>query len=313
MELKRAAEGLTLVAIGVILLANMLGYVPWSVWWNILSLWPLLLISAGLDVIGRGTENTWLRVLSSLLVIGGLAYGVFAMPADGGWQRVPFAISINQADPEPFEFSEPHDGSVDSGTALIKGGVGQLTVEAGDVLASVEGLSPFDPEFEANASGGTADVLMTMGEGPWVAPSNSGEARLDATLDSRVAWDLTLDSGVSEIDADLSGLTLTELDVKTGVSQGTITLGEVDTSLVDGGLPVSIDTGVSSVTVRFKKGENVRLTVTGGLSSVKVGSDMSQVRRNGDDKVYESDGFSDSAFWDVRIDAGISDVNIEFY
>ncbi|MHB1340626.1 MAG: LiaI-LiaF-like domain-containing protein [Coriobacteriia bacterium] len=313
MELKRAAEGLTLVAVGVLLLANMLGYVPWSVWWNILSLWPLLLISAGLDVIGRGTENTWLRVLSSLLVIGGLAYGVFAMPVNGGWARVPFAISINQADTEPFEFSEPHDAGVETGTALVKGGVGTLTVKAGSVLASSEGKSPFTPDFEVSASGDTADVVMTMGDGPWVAPSPVSGLRIDTTLDRRVAWDLTIDSGVSEIDADLSELTLTELDVKTGVSQGTITLGEVDSALVDGGLPVFVDTGISSVTIRFKKGEDVRLKVTGGLSSVKVGSDMSQVDRDGDDKVYESDGFSDGAFWDVRVDAGISDVKIEFY
>lgn len=313
MELKRAAEGLTLVAVGVILLANMLGYLPWGVWWNIVSLWPLLLIAAGIDVIGKGTQNTWLRVLSSLLVIGGLAYGIFAMPLDGGWARVPFAVSISQRDVRAFEYSEPHDTAVKSGTAFIKGGVGELTVKAGSVLASSEGKSPFDPEFDVSVSGDAADVAMSMGSGPWVAPAAPSGARLDATLDRRVAWDLTLDAGVSQIDADLSELTLTELDVKTGVSQGTITLGAIDRSLTDGGLPVSVDTGVSSVTIRFKKGQDVRVTVSGGLSSVKTGGSLSQVRRDGEDKVYETDGFSDNAFWDVCIDAGISDVTIEFY
>ncbi|MGB4592601.1 MAG: DUF5668 domain-containing protein [Coriobacteriia bacterium] len=313
MELKRAAEGLTLVAVGVILLANMLGYLPWGVWWNIASLWPLLLIAAGIDVIGKGTQNTWLRVLSSLLIIGGLAYGIFAMPVNGGWASVPLTVGVSQREVKAFEYVEPHDAAVDNGTAFIKGGVGELTVKAGRVLASSEGKSPFDPEFDVGISGDAANVVMSMGSGPWVAPASPSGARLDAILDRRVAWDLTLDSGVSEIDADLSGLTLTELDVKTGVSQGTIQFGEVDGALVDGGLPVTIDTGVSSVTIRFKEDQDVRVTVSSGLSSVKTGGDLSLVRRDGEDKVYETDGFSDSAFWDVRIDAGISDVTIEFY
>lgn len=310
MELKRAAEGLTLVGVGVILLANMLGYLPWSVWWNILSLWPLLLISAGIDIIGKGTDNSWLRVLASLLVLGGMAYGVFAMPADGTWERLPFVVSINEPDASPFAFNEPHDSSVRSGTAVVKGGVGELSVKAGRDLASAEGVSPYTPRFEADVSGHEADVAVSMGGGSWAGVPARKDLRLDVTLDRRVPWDLTLDAGVSSIDADLSGLDLTSLDVQTGVSQGAITLGAPHGT---GGVPVSIETGVSSVTVRFKEGENVRLTVNRGLSSVDTGRGMSEVGREGDKRVYESDGFSESTFWDVQLDAGVSNVEIEFY
>lgn len=323
MEVKRAAEGLTLVAVGGILLGNTLGMIPWGVWWNILSLWPLLLVAAGIDIIGRGTDNAWLRVLSSLVVIAGLAYGAFALPVDAkGSMPWPFVMSIptsGSAQSEPFDFTEPHDPSISTGTATVKGGVGELNVTDGAELATSSGESPFEPWFYVKSpkpslgSGANphAMVEINMGDGNWVSPRDKG--RLDVTLDRDVAWNLVIDGGVSSIDADLADLSLLQLDVKAGVSKGVITLGAVDTAATDGGVPVTIDTGVSSITVRIKRGESVRLHVDTGLSSVNKAPEFAEVDGTSDKKVYETDGFSESAFWDITLDAGISSVRIEFY
>ncbi len=317
MELKRIAEGLTVIAVGLVFLGNTFGVIPWSVWWNVISLWPLLLIAAGIDVIGRGTDNSWLRVLSSLLVIAGLAYGVFVMPANGGnwspWGPFVFmgtgAVSANS---EPFDNSEAHDPTVRTGDALVSGGVGSLTVTAGSNLVSASGTSPFDPVFEVNTSSKGADVVVGLGNGQWVALRDN--ASLDVELDRAVAWDLRIDGGVSEIEADLSDLTLTALEIRAGVSKGTVILGAVDTRVTDGGVPVILDTGVSTFTVRIKEGEHVRLRMDKGLSTIAKPSDMRQVNSGGGDDVYESDGFSESAgYWDITLDAGISNVRIEYY
>ncbi len=315
MDLKRSAEGLTLVAIGLILLGNMLGMIPWGVWWNILSLWPLLLVAAGIDIIGRATDNSWLRVLSSLIVIAGLAYGVFVMPIDNSdsmpW---PFVMSIptsGSTQSEPFDFTKPHDPSITTGTATVKGGVGELNVTDGPELVTSSGRSPFEPEFDVRVGGDEAKVDISMGDGNWVSPRDKGS--IDVTLDRDVVWDLTIDGGVSSIDADLANLSLSKLVVKAGVSKGVVALGEVDAAATDGGVPVTIDTGVSSITVRIKRGENVRLHVDTGLSSVNKAPEFSEVNGTSDKKVYETDGFSASAFWDITLDAGISSVRIEFY
>jgi hypothetical protein len=315
MELKRAAEGLTLVAVGLILLGNTLGMIPWGVWWSILSLWPLLLVAAGVDIIGRGTDNAWLRVLSSLLVIGGLAYGALVMPATNSHSiQWPFVMSLplsSSTPTEPFDFAEPHDPTVTSGVARVKGGVGDLTVTDGPEFATSSGRSPFDPVFDVTASGTEVDVDISMGDGNWVSPRDRGS--LDVTLDRDVVWDLTIDGGVSTIEADLSGLSLSKLMVKSGVSKGTITLGAVDVAATDGGVPITFDTGVSAITVKIKRGESVRLHLNTGLSNVNKASEFREVQSSGDTKVYETDGFSESAFWDVTLDAGISTVRIEFY
>ena len=84
MDVRRFMSGVTFVVIGALLLANTLGTLPWSIWWNVLSLWPLLLVSVGLDVIGNSLGAQWVRALGSLVIIGGLLFAALVMPAADG-------------------------------------------------------------------------------------------------------------------------------------------------------------------------------------------------------------------------------------
>lgn len=314
MDLKRAAEGLTLVGVGLVLLANMLGTLPWSVWWNILSLWPLLLVAAGLDIIGKGAKMPALRVLASLLVLGGIAYGALAMTPGSGQPWAPFRSVGVTGESEPFDFSEPRDRSVESGTAFVHGGVGELTVRGGDVLASAKGMSPWDPRFDVSVKGGVANAQISLGaNGTWGFPGDVGRAEMTVVLDRAVPWTLDIDAGVSSTRADLTGMMLDSLTVNTGVSEATIVLPARSATKATDGIPVDVDAGVSSITLRFAKGDSVRLEVDGGLSNVNRPSEFDEVSRSGNSRVYETDGFDDGEFWDVTIDAGVSSIDIEFY
>ncbi|HZL06395.1 MAG TPA: DUF5668 domain-containing protein [Coriobacteriia bacterium] len=314
MDLKRAAEGLTVVGVGVVLLANTLGTLPWSVWWNILSLWPLLLVAIGLDIIGKGTGMITLRVLSSLLVLGGIAYGALVMPAGSGTPWAPFRVLGTMSESEPFSFSEKHDASLNDGVAVIDGGVGELTIKAGDVLASSAGFSSWNPRFDVSKDRGVADVRIALGEGgPWGLPGKAGKAELNVTLDRSVSWTLTVDSGVSETTADLSEMKLDGLTFKSGVSSAKVTMPKRSLSGASGGVPVSVDAGVSSLTLRFAKGDSVRLRVDRGISSVDLPSEFRGVGETGGTRTYETRTFSEKRFWDVRLDAGVSSINVELY
>jgi len=316
MDVKRAAEGLTVVAIGLVLLANTLGELPWSVWWNILSLWPLLLVAAGLDIIGKGTDMDLLRVLSSLLVVGGIAYGALVMPAGSGSPLAPLGVLGGAGESEPFAFSEPHDASVKDGVAVIEGGVGQLTVEAGDVLASSDGLSAWNPRFDVSVAGGTADVRISLGEGgTWgLLPANTGRGRLNVTLDRDVSWTLAVNSGVAETTADLADLKLDKLTVNAGVSSAKVTMPKRSLSPAGGGVPVVMDAGVSQITLRIVEGDSVRLRVDRGISAVNLPGGFREVgERDDGTRTYETSDFSEGRFWDVDLDAGVSSIDITFY
>jgi len=60
---------------------------------------------------------------------------------------------------------------VERGRAVIRGTAGTLSVGAGTHLASARGASFYEPEFETDVSGDTADVLIGLGSGPWVLPT----------------------------------------------------------------------------------------------------------------------------------------------
>lgn len=314
MDLKRAAEGLTVVGVGLVLLANTLGTLPWSVWWNILSLWPLLLVAIGLDIIGKGTNMDLLRVLSSLLVLGGIAYGALVMPAGSGTPWAPFRVLGTVSESEPFSFSEKHDASVKDGVAVIDGGVGTLTVKAGDVMASAEGVSPWTPRFDVSKDRGVADVRIGLGSGGnWGWPGRTGTAELNATLDRSVSWVLTIESGVSETTADLTDLKLDQLTFKSGVSSAKVTMPKRSLSGASGGVPVKMDAGVSSLTLRIPKGDSVRVRVDRGISSVDLPSGLREVGEGGGTRTYETRAFSEGRFWDVKLEAGVSSINVELY
>ncbi|MEW6082005.1 MAG: DUF5668 domain-containing protein [Bacillota bacterium] len=53
MRLARLFNGLLFIAVGILLLANTMGVLPWTLWRNLLSLWPVFIIGLGLRIATR--------------------------------------------------------------------------------------------------------------------------------------------------------------------------------------------------------------------------------------------------------------------
>jgi len=70
----RFAEGLGTLLFGAALLACTLGYVGWEMWLTMLSLWPLLLVVAGLHLLSKASGQKWIAAAATLLVWGTLAF-----------------------------------------------------------------------------------------------------------------------------------------------------------------------------------------------------------------------------------------------
>ncbi len=307
MTVNRVFEGLTVVAVGVILLLNTTGYLPWSVWFHVLTLWPLLLVAGGLEIIGKGMDAVWLRVLSSVIVLGGLLVGAFALPAmtdAPGWGRHMTGSGT------PFEIEVPLERGVREGEARIEGAVGAYTVSAGDELVSVRGRSPFgSPRVDTSVEAGraTVDVRGPEGSGIWMPGMRSG-TRMDVTLAETVVWDLSLDSGVVDVDADLSGLRLGSLTVDAGVSQVTVRLGDVPRG--EDEVPVHVKGGVANFVLRVPRDAGVRVDADAGLSNIDVARDIPRVAG---ERRWQNDAFAESGGYRIRVETGVSNVRIQTY
>jgi hypothetical protein len=70
----KAAEGIQLAGFAVFLLLNTTGVLPWSFWLDAISLWPVLIMSAGVKIAFEKSRAPWLLLLGPALVLGSLAW-----------------------------------------------------------------------------------------------------------------------------------------------------------------------------------------------------------------------------------------------
>ncbi len=307
MRFNKAVEGLTLVVVGVIFLGNTTGALPWSVWISIFSLWPLLLVAAGVDLIGKGLDNTWLRVLSSLVVLAGLVLGALFM-TPGSWG---FGFRMMGGDAEPYSYSARADRTISQGFLTIEGALGEVTISDGERLIEASGRAIGErPEFNVSKSRDELIAELVASESGVImgVPDDVG---LDVTLSRRVQWDIELQAGAAAIDADLQDVAVVSFEVDTGVSYASITLGDVPRGIDEA--PVMIRTGVSSVTIRIPETAEARLVADTGLVVVDVDGDFNRVSDD-DARVWETDDYDDaSSRYEISVEAGVGSVTVERY
>ncbi len=306
---KRVLEGLTLVAVGVILLLNTTGQLPWSVWLSVLSLWPVLLVAAGMDILARGLEANWLRVASGLLVIGGLLYGAFVLPVTsptGGW-----FFAGRGAEFEDSVSSVPR---VTEGRVAVKGGAGSYTMSAGpqDDFVRITGRSSFGAPIlstDIDRRSVHVDIIGPESDRVWV-PGIHGPTHADIELSRDLRWSVELDTGVVNIDADLADLAITAVDVRSGVSQVALAFGPVPQGILE--VPVSIRGGVANFNVRVPSGVPVRIEADAGLSNIEVDREIPRIP--GERRVWQTLDYGRGVGgYNIRLEAGVSNIEVVTY
>ncbi len=90
----RVMDGFGTMLIGLVFLGNTLGYIEWRVWFVLLTLWPVLLIAAGVSIIGKGIGQQWLRAVAPLVIWAALALAVASSLTPQAPFAVPAAIII---------------------------------------------------------------------------------------------------------------------------------------------------------------------------------------------------------------------------
>jgi hypothetical protein len=83
----RLADGIFLTGLGVFAYLNATGRLPWTFWFDALTIWPIMLVTAGLRIAFNHTRQAWLVVFGPLIVLGllaGMASGRLSS-APGSW------------------------------------------------------------------------------------------------------------------------------------------------------------------------------------------------------------------------------------
>ena len=306
---ERIMDGFGTVIIGAVLLGNTLGIIPWTVWWTFITLWPVLIISLGISLLGRGLHQSWMRTLAPLLIWAALGYSVaVAYTGVSGFQPIPQLVRPSVVG-QPFAYAEPVNGAT-SASLLFKGGAGEVLIHGGDDLVNASGVSPFGtPSFSVERSGSLANVAFSLADssGAVVIPGVTS-ARTEVALSRTTVWDATLETGATSLDADLSSVPVRDLVLKTGASSAKLKLGQVPSTATS--TDVAIKAGVSSIEVFVPRGAAVRVDTHNGLSATDVDNSFTSMGSG----VWQTAGYGTaSKTININVESGISSISVRTY
>ena len=320
-----------LISLGVYFLVQNLGLTPALNWAAALQLWPLLLIFAGINIIVRQAPRpigSTLSLLVALLTVGIFGYVLFndsetifsrfgIQPAAVTVQRetVEYAPDVSQASVTiDFAAAGADLYALSDSRSLIKG-----EVSYGNELI-----------FETDTEGDSATIRLETRDsgGFFFNPATwftwSEMARWDLGLSPEVGLELRLDIGSGSVDLDLSELQLTYLEVDGGSGSAAVAMpagsydaaydfgsGSVNITLPDGGRQeVELNSGSGGVTIYLPASMEARIELDSGSGSFNAGSRLTQT--SGDDQVWETEGYGDSANQIILlIDQGSGSVRIQ--
>jgi hypothetical protein len=296
---------LILITIGLVFLLVNFGYIPGVTAIQLLNLWPLLLILAGVDIaIGRRWPLAALGIDVAVIALGLALIATQPTVFSGPFFFDHDAGGVGQRD------VSVERRSVTSLSLDVNGGAGRFRVSGGSTML-VEAHSPNEDlrirraEFEK--SGEHADVRI----------DHSGSRRVTADVETRVAsnvpTDLELNGGAGEFFIDLSDMMVSSAELNVGAASLTLTLPRptpataAPTTKPIPEVKIEVNAGASSINIDVPEGVEARVTTTGALLSLR--STNTRVTVSG--STAETAGYgSATARVTVRVTAGASSITI---
>lgn len=290
---------LLLIGAGLLLLLNTLGVVEWSIWLSLLSLWPIILIGIGLDLL-IGRRSTIGSLVVALVVLVLLFGGAWYLVQGAGPSGATAGHTISQ----PLAGVSEADVEIRAGAGNFR--LGPLAEEDQLIAGTVQLRPNQNLEEVYETSGDKATYrLAIIGPNVTLAPTlgRSNAEQWDLDLSQEAAIDLDVTVGAGDAEVDLTRLDLSQFAFHIGVGDGTVVLPE------QGQFQARVDGGIGKLIVRIPPEMAARVTIDSGLGSTHVEGDF---QRQGD--VWLTPGYEDAENRvDLEVDMGLGSIVIETY
>lgn len=283
-----------LVGIGLLFLLNNLGVIHVNFWRLASTLWPVVLIGIGLDML-IGKRSTAGSLFALLLTAIFLVGGVFYMGVEPG--------STPRGETREIRYAP---GDVTEADIHISTSTGRLELGAmaeRDVL--VEGtvrLVGGEELQEERRIDGSKGIYRLSSEGVSVVGVSGNETVWDIHINGEIPTELHVGTGAGEAELSLQRMRLTALDVDLGIGATTITLPR------SGVFNGTIDGGIGKLVIRVPDSLAARLRVDTGIGQVQVDENFTTAGEN----AYLSPGAQNGGERaTLQISSGIGQVVIE--
>ncbi|MGB6370073.1 MAG: toast rack family protein [Atribacterota bacterium] len=335
MKVNKIIKGLTFLLIGTILLANTLEILDWSVWLNLLKLWPLLIVSLGLSLIFRGRS---LSFMGPLIIFLGIIVGVGASYVGINFEgeivrevktlsreivieveKVPeteVALETEitpeietapeteispetEVSLETKEYSEIERASIELNLDVGKLTLGESTPLLYECVSQYR-YKEFEPFEEFSRTEKEANILIYHSPVIKRRISNNIKNDWQLKLNNKIIYDLFVKTGAIDIDCNLSDFKVEKLYIESGASNINLVLPQYNSKII-------IDTGVSNINIAIPKNVGATVNIYSGIA-IKDLDDF--IKRNG---TYISHNYNESEFkTEIEIDCGVSNIDINY-
>lgn len=260
-------RGLFLILLGLVFFANMYGFLPWNFWINVVDLWPMLLIFAGVALFfNKRIPFSAVMVIFLLALVG---YS-FVQGSPSFDNRMPLVKGTEQI----LALDSPLDSDVKKA---------DLTLNIGGVAMNVSGVSGASnpgqltngtyewksrvnldqPEFRYKKSGDTAKIVLNSEKRP------SSNNRLELNLSDQVQYDnVELNAGAISGTMDFSRLQIDELNLNTGASDIELRFGDTG-----GKTKVDLNTGATKLNLLVPESVGLKINISGIASDTNFTGD----------------------------------------
>lgn len=299
--------GVILLGIGLYFLAINFDYINYSVWLELISLWPILLIAIGLEFIFSKTKYYWLGILSPLLIAFTFTYAAFS---DGrscdnyNWSaKRSYRI-------EEFTYELSQDSTINNLKLYMDFGVGEMWVgPVSDKLFLGEfEYSYKKPRCSFKSSGANGEIrintLARKNYNIFHRKKISNDANI--FIADYIPLRLDFNIGAASVNLDLSDLIIKKLNLDTGAAKIDLKLGCQSKDDIS----VDINAGASQITIGIPREMGLVIDSDAALSSTNF-KKLGLEKHNG---AYRSNNYDSSdCRASITIDSGVSSIRVEYY
>lgn len=265
MNIGRMRNGAILISAGVVLLLNTTGYLFWSVWLRIFSLWPIALIAIGIELLFKKTRLSFLTILSPILFLAAILGPAFFYESDLG--------KIYRAS-QAYHWSEDLDSTLTEVKATIRLNAGDLVISSGTEKLITAELDYFKRKplvvYEYANLDRSATVKITDRERNWFRGSLSRgwfrgaweKKRWEIRLTDLIPVNLRVYVKASQADLDFSELKMRDFDLEAKASNVDIKIGNLVEEVT-----ARIESKASKLSVSLPEDMGLRIENRTNLSS----------------------------------------------
>jgi hypothetical protein len=245
-----------LILAGIVALLINIGQIPVERVFEVVNLWPLILIVIGLELIIRrllhGVTGDVAAAVVVLLAIVGAATYVAAAPNPTATHTLDASGALGDVQEASLE--------VDAGAATVKiSSGGETGADLYKVHIAYSGNKP-DVTFEPSSR-----KLTISQHGNNFLLFQSRRFELELQVNPKVKWTVEVDTGATTNTLDFSQVKLTSLSLNSGAARHEITLGPTT-----GTLPIQINGGALTVHIHRPPGTGASVDVSGGAVTLNA-------------------------------------------